>query len=394
MINKKYVLMLRTSTVEMKSWDELYSHDKEKILPLIELTRGSFKRGAKNRLGEKYLDIDYRIEQENIFEIDKNIEYLQNIVSNQKSFVDITKNKTLQAFEINNIFVQNNEFEKWIDFLKKLGNDNNIIPVLQGGYLNFNEDNSKSHEYVGNYRKQFEFLSKKYTSLAYRFYIRNSSMIENYLIELSIIIKNIKDYLEKSDNQFYLIVDYGDIKLDIDYSFELLKKINIVEDFINNISNKIKIIILSNSYVKNDVEGPSKILEIELFKKIIQLYKNYDDLFIYGDYGSISKFRNDDIIMARGWIPKVEFAFDKSIYTIKQKRGDNDYETAYKIIGDRLKIEYLQEFNKIVDSWGKCILDELKQGKVIQKNPGFYISVRNNIFVTYIISILNDIYKL
>ena len=81
--------MLRTSTVEMKSWDELYSYDKEKILPLIELTRGSFKRGAKNRLGEKYLDIDYRIEQENIFEIDKNIE----------TFIDKNKDLLYQDFK-------------------------------------------------------------------------------------------------------------------------------------------------------------------------------------------------------------------------------------------------------------------------------------------------------
>jgi hypothetical protein len=394
---KKYSILMRTSTAEIRSWNELYKTTKDSVLPIFELTRGNFKRGAKEKLGDQSNNLDIRITYPDIFEIDKNIDFLKNVTSNKHSLLDVTKNKYLQSYESNKIYSYTKEegFFKWINFLKDLGNKENIYPVLQGGEFDFEENNEEDLGiYINSYQEQFNFISKNYKGVAYRIYIR-SIKIDNYLTELAIIAENIKKYLQQDDkNRFYLLIDYGDLPLDVEYSYNLLKDTKIIEGILK-ISSRINIAILSNSYVKFDNEKePYKILEIDLFKKIIEHYKVWRHIFIYGDYASISKIRNDDIVMARGWIPKVEFIVDKKIYMIKQKRGKDDYETAYKKIGEKIKSEYKDYYKKIADSWGKNIIDKLTEGDVVKKNPGFYISVRSNIFISYIVSELEDIYRL
>ena len=121
-------------------------------------------------------------------------------------------------------------------------------------------------------------------------------------------------------------------------------------------------------------------------KSIILLFKvdSYNDCLkidkniIYGDYGSINPIRNDNIVMARGWIPRIDVALSNSYFYHKKRREGNSYAETYKTVAKKVVND--PYFPRKLKCWGTDQII-ISQRTPVSLIPSFWISVRMNIHI-------------
>ena len=131
------------------------------------------------------------------------------------------------------------------------------------------------------------------------------------------------------------------------------------------------------SEIGNDETDTFSISEIFVF----EAFKKIDRKIIYGDYGSINPIRNDNVIMARGWIPRIDVPLEKSVYYYRQRRPSKEskYNTTYKEVA--LKVMKDTRFPIDLNAWGISMIKECANGVTPSSSPSFWISVRMNIHI-------------
>lgn len=350
-MEEKYVLIVRTGEAEIRAVENLDDMVFDKTLPLIELTRG-----RKKTIGESV-----------IYPFDSRLSKLKNKLKGRKVAIDVTSEDSLSCGETERFYNYQNGYEDWVSFLLKLEGEkifSSIVPTLVMNYADENFDE--------NFKKEIHSLLKVFDCVLYRCSLEDEDCYD----DLDLIQK------ELDHKKVLILIDCG-------YMAQAMQH-NVAEKCkarINNIrkllSCRYDIIICGTSFpnniseIGNDDTDTFGIAEVRVYESCCTV----DDKVVYGDYGSINPKRNDGVIMARGWIPRIDVPLSDSVYYYRQRRpsGESRYSSTYQDVAKKVIED--QRFPHQLKIWGTSMIQQCAHGVVPSSSPSFWISVRMNIHI-------------
>jgi hypothetical protein len=348
MKNKLYALLLKTGDAELKAVENL-KIDLDEIFPIIELTRG--RRSKNDKIGY----------------IEKRLSKIKEVFKNCHICIDLTTNSSLSNEEIDNLYSYVNGYQNWFDFLVSLKEENCFNSITPTILVNTDDPNVEQ-----NLLFQVDKLVSEFDSIVYRNSLADDACYED--IEL------IKNSILSSKCKFYFIIDCEYIAPGGWVSFAEKAESRIRK--VRAIIDKTQFIIVSTSFPNNVAEigkvdqDTFGLIEIALHREVSQ--KMSPLKILYGDYGSINPIRNDEVIMSRGWVPRIDVALPMEIFYYRQKRGkegvysDTYYIIAINIVRDR---RFPKDFKS---NWGIRQIINCADGYSPGSTPSFWISVRMN----------------
>ena len=147
---------------------------------------------------------------------------------------------------------------------------------------------------------------------------------------------------------------------------------------------KSEIIVVSTSFpryvsdIGNDDYDKFPVSELDIYEGIKSSHPDIQ----YGDYGSINPIRNDTVVMARGWIPRIDAPSPtlNGIYYYRIRNTIKDYARTYTKVAKKVAND--PDFpNHISDNWGYRQIILSKNGTAPGSSPSFWISVRMSMFI-------------
>lgn len=371
MIQKKYIPIIKTGESELKAIRNLNENIKNFMLPLFELTKG--RKKPKNAEGE----------------IKNNIEFLQANFKETPFILDLTNDDKLINSEIENLLSSENNYANWVEFCFE---QNKIFKEFYPTVMVVEEENYE--QYLNKLLAQLIRLCSKFKYIAFR--AQNESIAKNLILDINNILKLNK--ISNLSKKIIFILDYR-------YINNSTKGIEIASQ-ICQILNSIgieNIVISSTSFPKNVSEHMSasdfvkfKIKEFEFFRNIRKNLNNKSIHLIYSDYATVNPVRNDNVVFARGWIPRIDVpSLDEFIYCRRMRRGKNQsYADVYKLIAQ--KVVSAEYYNVLVQNdikgWGVQEIFNASKDIVGGSSPRFWISVRMNIYIEMLSKIINTVY--
>lgn len=348
---RQYCLIVKTGDAEIRALENIPQSRISKIFPVIELTRG--RKITKDNQAS--------------YPFNKRIEKLKSIFKGQDVCIDVTSEESLSSPETMSLFNPRNGYENWVDFLCNLKDErcfNKITPTV---LWNFDDP-----DYEQNISKQISTLLANFKEIAYRNSISDEGLYDD-----------MTEFLYDKSTVF--ILDCGYIPM---ASWE-----NVAEKCKTRLSYTKKILKNATHYVLASTSYPNNIGEfgdnehdtlslgeIFLYEKVSQ---SFPDL-IYGDYGTINPIRNDQVVMARGWIPKIDVPLERTLFYHRKRRpkGESAYSNTYIKVGKAcIEDKQFPEDNIVKDIWGLRQIKLCSQGSVPSSTPSFWISVRMNIHI-------------
>lgn len=364
-MNKQYAVVIKTGDAEIRAIENLPKETISKILPIIELTRGRkiIERSDKERDANKRLGTE-------LYPLDKRLEKVTSIFSGQTICLDLTADISLSNKKIDELYTPDNGYENWIKFLvdlKQEGHFEEIIPCI---VINVEDDNFEE-----NLKSQVRVLTNHFKNIVYR----NTLSDDNCYDDMDIIKSEIKE-----GTNLIFMVDCGYI-VPASHTVFLEKVKHRVKKLHETLSPNTKYIICGTSFPKqvsdigNDYTDTFKLIEKQLFEN---LCANCDSNLIYADYGTINPIRNDEIIMARGWIPRIDVPTTNDIYyyRIRRPKGTTQYKNTYIEVAKLCKKD--SRFpHSLKTNWGVLEIIRCADGKPSSSSPSFWISARMNIHI-------------
>ena len=343
----KYSIIVKTGEAEIQAIENSRKEILEKIFPLIEITRGrKTKEGYpfKNKLSK-----------------------LKVAFGKQKVAIDLTSNLDLSSPEIDELYNPNNGYENWLYFLieiKQGGVFSELIPtiLINADDLNYNE----------NLLLQVQNLKKEFSSILYRNNIIDDGCYDDFHL--------LKE--EFKDVNLLVMVDcnYTAQATQHAYAEKVISRIKNIKSVLENIN--CKYIVSATSFPNNVSElggAETDTFDLAAIKIYDTVLQKFPDI-IYGDYASINPIRNDNIPMARGWIPRIDVALPNSIYYYKKRRpkGITAYSSTYTEVARKVRDD--TRFPKdLQENWGIGQIISCANGGAPGSLPRFWISVRMNI---------------
>lgn len=349
-----YFPIIKTGEAEIRTISKLTSSMLEDMMPIIELTRGRQKTMTE---GEKKI-ISYPFENR----LAKVKEHLEGRIV----FMDLTTDEGLLSSEVYHLYEPTNGYENWCRFINNnVGTKGfgKIIPAIL-----FNWDDN---DFNNNFKKQIETLGSICGEVMYRSPIQTKDCYD----ELSCILEYLPDNCD-----LWIILDCGYLQDSVvNLAYNRCKK------RIQNIKNKIlkgrkaHFIVAATSYPERAYDygegNPILITNAEV-KLHMALLADFPDLY-YGDYAGTNPIRKDMVIMARGWIPKIEISLvDKTkVYWRRRPKGTTEYKRTYVMVAEDVVKD--SEFpNYLSGEWGIDEILRCANGDVSSSAPSFWISVR------------------
>lgn len=120
------------------------------------------------------------------------------------------------------------------------------------------------------------------------------------------------------------------------------------------------------------------IAEHKIYEKVKQ---NFTKDILYGDYGSINPLRNDNVVMAHGWIPRIDIPLKDRINCFKKRRpkGENSYGPTYIALAN--KILHEMDFPSFLEStWAVTTIQNCGLG-IVSASLNNWIAVRMNMYM-------------
>lgn len=350
-MDRNYVLIVRTGAAEIKAVENLNDAVFDDVLPLIELTRGRKKT----------------IENSVSYPFESRLGKLAAKLRGKQVAFDVTSDEELSCTETDRFYNYANGYEYWVEFLQSLKQEcifSEIVPTLITNY--------EDEHFEENYRKEIQALLEEFGVILYRCSIDNEDCYE----DLDIIQK------ELGNKKMYILIDCGYMAQAMQNNVAEKCKVRI-QNIHNLLSCNYDIIICGTSFpnnisdIGNDASDTFRISEVDVFESCYGV----DDTVVYGDYGSINPKRNDGIIMARGWIPRIDVPLVNSIFYYRQRRpkGESKYSSTYQEVAKRVLKD--QRFPYMLDTWGTSMIKQCAKVVVPSSSPSFWISVRMNIHV-------------
>ena len=375
----KYALLFKTASAEFRAWENLASSEKQKILPILELTRG--RRSPK--LSRDYKDQGVWPTIEGLYNFAGNLKKCREaFVDCDEVVLDLTREESLSCAEITRLSSPDNGYENWISFLKEeksFYGDTRIIPTIL-----VNPTGSETPEqYKNDIISQFSALSENFNALAYRAAVLVDS---NFLYDL-ILLKDYANSFIKAGNRFIIELDHEYIRPGSGATHAL--RSSGIAQKIQGMIPDAEIIIFATSFPKtvDELGDPEhdtfSMEEVSLFENIQKNQANKDRV-IYGDYGSINPLRFD--MVAQGWRPRIDFPTSKQkIFYYREKRTvdstkvKSSYKSHYISVAKKVKGD--NYFEDIPNSWGVSEIIKAAEGDPSGKAPNFWISVRMEIYI-------------
>lgn len=360
----KYLLIVRTAEAEIRAIGSTNKSELSKIVPLIEITRGR-KKTIRPEIGAPYP----------VYPFENRLAKLKKYFANQTVAVDVTSDDNLSCDETDRLYEFKDGYKNWCNFLYDLKKENVFNQIIPSLLLSFNDE-----KFEENFIAEIKKLEKISSALLYRCNIDYEDCYE----DIDIIVKN-----KSSNTKLYILID-------CEYVPQAMLS-NVEEKCSARIQNlrsaygeTIDIIVAGTSFPNNVTEiGDTE--RDEFIISEVKLYENckkIDPNIIYGDYGSINPIRNDNIVMARGWIPRIDVALQDRYFYHKKRREGDSYTNTYKKVAKKVVKD--KSFPSDLDCWG------IEQIKISQRTPtslipSFWISVRMNIHIIQQIKRLSSI---
>lgn len=367
--NFKYCPIIKTGDAELRALSQLSSSVKDKMHPIIELTRG--RKSAKDSKGD----------------INKRIRKLIDIFPYNDFFLDITSDEALSNEDIMSFHSSKNGYSSWCEQCIALKNSfSKFYPVVQ-----IEEENDYS-TYMTHLRAQVDCLLEHFEYIAFRSQDEKSAI--NIITDINNLIKLRQQ--ENSDSSFLSRIVYI---LDYRYINDSTTGIATAKLFIEKLAQIgiFNIIISATSFPMSVSEVMSDketkivlpIKEISFFEKVKKESTNSKLNLIYSDYATANPLRNDNIVMARGWIPRIDVPYKRDIYISRIKRGTSDYLTKYHEVAEQIvNDDFFKNISNDIDCWGLTEIQRAAEGMVGGAAPSFWISVRINIHLNSITKLM------
>lgn len=351
-MDRKYAIVIKTGEAEIRALENTNKNLLQYIFPVIEITRG--RKVTKDKT--------------ETYPFDKRLSKLKKVFENQIVAIDLTSDESLSSKEIDFLYDPTNGYQNWVDFLVRIKEEDTFLEIIPTLILNLDDE-----DFENNLLLQVQNLKKHFKSILYR----NSIADENCYDDFELIRE------ELIGINFIVLVDCG-YTPQASYRNVALKSIARIKNSQSVIGDSANYIICSTSFPNNvrdlgDVDTDTfRISEIDIYNLVSERFPNV----IYGDYASINPIRNDTIIMARGWIPRIDTPLDLSIYYYKQRRpkGVSAYAATYIQVA-QLTVKDPRFPIDIKENWGIEQIKACAKGGAPSASPSFWISVRVNIHI-------------
>lgn len=344
----KYNIIIKTGEAELRALEHIPSEYVASVFPIIELTRG--RKITKNNSAT--------------YPFEKRLERIKKIFIGQEVCIDVTSETTLSSPETEALFSPKNGYKNWIDFLIKLKNENVFSRIIPTVLWNFNDPNFEE-----NISLQISSLINEFGLVAYR----------NSIEENNDFYNDIESFLKEIPLLFILDCEYVPRASVQNVAQRCIARLNNLKSILEK--GKVKFILVSTSYPNNvtefgDLDNDVLALsEIDLYKAVATTHSEV----LYGDYGSINPIRNDAIVMARGWVPKIDVSLPDKVFYHRQRRpkgvtayADTYIHVAKSCISDEMYPKHLSTI------WGLQQIELCADGSVPSASPSFWLSVRMN----------------
>lgn len=359
---KDYYLIIKTAQSEIRAIEFTDSNVLNQIFPVIELTRGRKKT----------------VDDVAIYPFENNLKRLKNSFIGMDVAIDATSDDSLSCEEIDRLYDYTDGYNNWTTLLIGIKNENCFKSITPTVLMNFEDPNFKR-----NIKKQIETLTSNFDSIMYR-----SSITDEYCYDdIPMILKVLPN------NKFLkILIDCGYTPQAMENNMEakLQARIKNIKKIIN--SKYCSLAFCATSFPNNISEIGSddydifKLSEVDMHNKIRSKYSDV----AYGDYGSINPVRNDNIVMARGWIPRIDVPLDDTVYYYRQRRAGGAYSDTYRTVAKKVVDD--EKFPAALDCWG---IKQIKscEDLVPSASPSHWISVRMNIHIVQQLKRLNALDK-
>ena len=249
---------------------ELIELNKRKTRLEIEITEYTSLGLNTNIINDKIRNINLEILSINI----DILNFTTNINRNKNQIIKVASNKTKIIETYNNIFINNNKYQTYLELWKQLFNNNSLLTnswnlsILK--VLFITDDILKSDDI--NKLKIFNVYYKHISKLAKTYFNTIKLTDENKILSF---IYDVLDHLTKA------IICSGIEQILYKVLFNHFLKENPNETEYNNIINKISYILNFDQYFENNYINLNTILYNEIVSKLIknsvEIFKNYDE---------------------------------------------------------------------------------------------------------------------
>lgn len=352
-MDKKYCVIAKTAQSELRAISNLSRETLDKIFPIIELTRGR--------------KITSKETKEVSYPYSKLIERIEEIYRGCDIAFDVTSIEPLSSPEIDLLFGYEGGYAAWINLLDELKSKGCFKSIIPSVLLNYEDG-----KFEENLKLQIKQLDSRFSSIMFRYSIENSDARED--------LKLISDNFPK-DKELLIVVDCGYVPTSSINSTALACKeiIKAIKSIVQG--RKFKLVLASTTYPNNVTETNDKYAD-EIPLREIDLYNDVSKEhlgIVYGDYGTVNPKRNDSIIMANGWLPKIDVALQNLVYYKRQRRpkGVTAYSSTYEKVARLATADPRFPLSKM-DIWGIRQIVDCSMGSVPSSQPSFWISVRMN----------------
>lgn len=352
-MDKKYCVIAKTAQAELRAMSNLSRRVLDKILPIIELTRGRKTTSKETK--------------EVTYPYFKLIEKIKEIYHGSDIAFDVTSIESLSSPEIDKLFEYDGGYSEWIKLLDDLRVEGFFKSIIPSVLLNYDDVN-----FEDNVKSEIKQLNSRFESIMYRYSIGNENGIE----DLKLISNSFPD-----EKELLVVVDCEYVPTSsIGSTMEVCRTIiHNIKSILGQRNNKV--VLVSTTYpnnvteTNNEFEDDIRLREIDLYNGIC---KEYPDV-VYGDYGTVNPQRNDNLIMANGWLPKIDVALPTLVYYKRQRRpkGITAYSSTYELVA-RLATSDPRFPLSLIDIWGIRQIVDCSMGSVPSSQPSFWISVRMN----------------
>lgn len=349
-----YIPIIKTGEAEIRAMSKLTQTMLKDMMPIIELTRGRQKTRTE---GEKKI-VSYPFENR----ISKVKEYL----NGQTVFLDLTTDESLLSNEVFRLYNPQDGYANWRHFINSNIGEDGFASVIPAILFNWEDPDFES-----NFRMQLKFMGNEYGEVMYRSSIQTKDCYD----ELPFILK----YLHQ-DCGLWIVLDGGYLQDSaVTLAYDRCKK------RIQNIRSRIlgersaHFVVVATSYPERAQDygdgNPILISNAEVMLHEI-LHKDFPDLY-YGDYAGTNPIRKDMVVMARGWIPKIEIplTYKTKVYWRRRPKGTTEYKRTYVMVAE----DVVRDPEFPTDLRGEWGIDEILRcagGDVPSSAPSFWISVR------------------
>lgn len=350
-MDRKYVLIVRTGEAEIRAVENLEDEVFDEVLPLIELTRGR-KRTIDDMVS---------------YPFDLRLSKLKNKLKGRQIAMDVTSDENLASEETDSLYNFENGYEKWVQLLLNLKDENVFSSIIPSLVMNYDDDNFEE-----NFKKEIHSLLDAFGVVLYRCAIEDEDCYD----DLDLIRHEI------GDKKLFVLIDCGYMAQAMQHNVAEKCKARI-RNIRSLLSCNYDIIICGTSFpnniseIGNDDTDIFRVSEVDVFEACHEIY----DKVVYGDYGSINPKRNDGVVMARGWIPRIDVPLEENIYYYRLRRPSkvSRYSSTYEEVAKLVMKD--RRFPHHLKVWGTDMIRQCAYDKVPSSSPSFWISVRMNIHV-------------